>query len=99
MVQTLSSPRSEHARNRFMAAVALERSSVVSQTHSENRLIVCILGTHYGILAEIADDQIALSIKAPGHPPQIALVADNDDVAIDAAVHTVFTQIAGRLHG
>lgn len=100
MLQTLSTPRAEHAKSRFMAAVAQERPNVVARTHADNHLLVCILGTHYGILAEIEDEQIALSIKAPGHPPRLARVTANEDTAIDDAVHNLFDQIAtGRIFG
>jgi hypothetical protein len=100
MLQTLTSPRAAHAKSRFMAAVALGPRNVVSETHADNRLLVCILGTHYGILAEIGDEQIELSIKAPGRQPHLATVATNEDEAIDAAVQTVFDQIAsGHIFG
>lgn len=100
MLQTLSTPRAEHAKNRFMAAVALERPNVIAKTDADNHLLVCILGTPFGILAKIEDEQIALSIKAPGHRPHLARVTANEDSAIDDAVHTLFDQIAtGRIFG
>ncbi len=100
MLQTLSSPRAEQARSRFLAAVALGRASVVDTTEADNRLLVCILGTGFGILAEIEDEAVSLWIKAPGHRPHLAGVSVNEDATIHAAVHSVFEQIqSGRIFG
>lgn len=100
MTQTLSTPRAELAKSRLMVSMAQERPSVVAPTHADNRLLFCVLGTPYGILTVIDEDQIEISIKAPGQQPHLAHVVNNDEACITQAVHTVFEQIAsGRIFG